>query len=415
MIQRKKIQKIKEQRAILDEKQRKLSDWMRRDEQIDDEFKHLVPDSHAHFKILRHVFQKDDNEIECDNDSTNVGGEMEANNKHYDKNLLNECDYDLYQSVLKLRDMRIKHESELNKFRNDLKKLKKAHQKLVEEDDEIENKICDMRDKIIQVEKKKQQEINLIDTVIPLTTSQMYLDKESQKDDSNEGMEIDCVKEEPCSDHPLESFVTFPCEYFFKLRLRIRELKDDIAQQKADLKQMKNEKARLSKEKNLKESSISQQMKKCEELQLLKFGQLIDIDALDKISKKTEGVEEEERATTEKIKTNDSEVDQLNSSIKLLKQKQLEVTLRNTDLLNQIAELSDKHIYLEQKSRQQKCTNRSSLETDDLGKDSVEIKKLIRKQANEITKLKKEIYSYRKKEGKLQISIIFQCQMLWII
>ena len=289
MIQRKKIQKIKEQRAILDEKQRKLSDWMRRDEQIDNEFKQLVPDSHAHFKVLRHVFQEDDNEIECDNDSTNVGGEMEANNKHYDKNLLNECDYDLYQSVLKLRDMRIKHESELNKFRNDLKKLKKAHQKLVEEDDEIENKICDMRDKIIQVEKKKQQEINLIDTVIPLTTSQMYLDEESQRDDSNEGMEIDYVQKEPCSNHPLESFVTFPCEYFFKLRLRIRELKDDIAQQKADLKQMKNEKARLSKEKNLKESSISQQMKKCEELQLLKFGQLIDIDALDKISKKTEG------------------------------------------------------------------------------------------------------------------------------
>ncbi len=381
---------------------------MRRDEQIDDEFKHLVPDSHAQFKVLRQFFQEDD-DIKCSNNSTPIGGQMGANDGEYDKNLLNEVNDDLYQSVVKLKETRIKHEAELNKFRNDLNKMKKSHQKLVEEDNEIEIKICGMRDEIIQVEKKKQQEINLIDTVLPLTTSQMFLNKESQKDDTSEEINTDSVKEEACSDHPLKSFVTFPCEYFFKLRLRIRELEDDITQQKADLKEMKNEKVKLSKEKSLKESSISQQVKKCEELQLLKFGQLIDIDALDKISKKTESVEEVERTTIEETKTNDSKVDQLNSSIKSLKQKQLEVTLRSTYLLNQIAELSDKHIYLEQKNKPQTSANRSSLETDDLDKDSVEIKRLIRKQANEIAKLKKEIHSYRKKEGKFQISLILNC------
>ena len=95
-----------------------------------------------------------------------------------------------------------------------------------------------------------------------------------------------------------------------------------------------------------KEKEIEKQHVRCDELQMLKFGQLINISELDKISVNSEEIELMKKTEALEV-TNEREVYQMQAKHRKLKEKLLDVTQINTSKLNQIAEMNGRQFFLE--------------------------------------------------------------------
>jgi cilia- and flagella-associated protein 44 len=106
------------------------------------------------------------------------------------------------------------------------------------------------------------------------------------------------------------------------------------------------EKKQLEKEKGLKEADISVAKARCTELQMLKFGQLIDLESLDQVA-----IDTSEKALRSKIEDIDQhnfkEVREVVRHHEKLKRDLLEATQKNTTLLMEIAELTGKQVIME--------------------------------------------------------------------
>lgn len=80
-----------------------------------------------------------------------------------------------------------------------------------------------------------------------------------------------------------------------KLSERIGELHNEIQDAKVSFKSLHREKVRLEKERGVQRKKIENWTDKCNELQMLKFGRLIDLDVLEQGSDRTK--EDEAEAT----------------------------------------------------------------------------------------------------------------------
>ena len=80
-----------------------------------------------------------------------------------------------------------------------------------------------------------------------------------------------------------------------RLAVRINELKNEINESKNSLKQFHKEKVRLEKERSVQKEKIELWTEKCSELQMLKFGRLIDLDMLEEGNDKTKEREDEQQ------------------------------------------------------------------------------------------------------------------------
>jgi hypothetical protein len=78
-----------------------------------------------------------------------------------------------------------------------------------------------------------------------------------------------------------------------RLKSRIDELHEEIDQAKNDFKQLHKERGVLLKESESKKQSIELWSSRCKDLQMLKFGSLIDLDELEAISDRSQEVEAE--------------------------------------------------------------------------------------------------------------------------
>jgi hypothetical protein len=110
-----------------------------------------------------------------------------------------------------------------------------------------------------------------------------------------------------------------------RLSGRISELKTEILDAKNSLKSLHKEKIRLEKERSLQKEKIETWTDKCHELQMLKFGRLIDLDVLEAGSDRTKE-REGEIAITEQEMIHQAEMKKLMDEYELLKSEYAEVT-----------------------------------------------------------------------------------------
>lgn len=101
------------------------------------------------------------------------------------------------------------------------------------------------------------------------------------------------------------------------LRDRIEELKKEKSQQKAEYKQIKQTQRRLAREKREKEEKVGNLKMKCDDLQRLKFGSLVNLEALETTDVNPQGVQlrakllDLEKQTAAKVKAEDEKIVQL--------------------------------------------------------------------------------------------------------
>merc|ERR1711871_1185450 len=165
-----------------------------------------------------------------------------------------------------------------------------------------------------------------------------------------------------------------------KLHARTFELECINKTEKANFKELHRAKNRLERAKVALHAQITRLKGKCDDLQMLKFGQLIKLDILDRDSKNNEG----ERALNMKINminaAHASQLGKLNRRQSLLNDQLLQVTRRNTQYLARIALLSSSQYQLEKEINVTKALS-SGVST---GSDSVP---MIRREVEERNRL----------------------------
>ena len=243
---------------------------------------------------------------------------------------------------------------------------------------------------------EKQTAVNAILVIRTLKASQIYLWESSQN--SAVAMEMpDQIKD--WTQH--KESVLFSNSRLVCLWLRIGQLKKEIVRDRNEFMDLQKEMVRLERHKSSREDFIQDQGKKCEELQLLKFGQLVDIDALDKMTLST--VEDDHIAENDRmIKANKKVVQEMLDHHKLLKEKFLNATNENTSLLIQLADLSERQTFYEKQLANACIKQRSRRE----GSQKMDIEELLifsqqfTLQAKQINDLRAEINTLKRKTGE---------------
>ena len=226
---------------------------------------------------------------------------------------------------------------------------------------------------------------------IPISSRQMFVWEDQGKDPSTEKI-LTQAHDARC--------LVFPNQQLVKLRSRIGELKDEISSNRQRFNDLKKEKNQLEKASKLKEEAIKMQSERCDELQMLKFGQLVDIDALDEICVDSTGeaAVQEHVAMAERV--NEQKVSKLHSEHRELQEKVLDLTNKSTSILSQIAELSEKQLRLEQsmKTKKNRPPNIDKSVTKMEDRECDDLTAVACAQARQLESLRQEIRVLKRKD-----------------
>ena len=295
---------------------------------------------------------------------------------------------------MNLREVRLKSQNDLKVLQNELSNLKRTHEGLNIKEKHVERELLNTTQDIQSFQTKKQHMLNDLSSIVPFRANQMYLWDENEEE--NKVMD---------STAPLGDCIIFSSEDLTKLLMRVKTLRQEIDQERLHAKSLQMERRRMEHDEQVKEKEIQKQDERCKELQILKFGQLVDIDDLNqftnKVSSPKSGVDLDPEAMLEVTrKSNEVEIQAIEKNIGLSRDELKDMTETNTEILNKIADLSERQIEVEKKL----STDNKKESSDFVHKrDLDEIKNLQKKsaiQADEIEKLEQEIVRLRRKDGK---------------
>ena len=200
----------------------------------------------------------------------------------------------------------------------------------------------------------------------------------------------------------LKEALIFPKTSLKRLEERVGELIEEKAQLKQEQKELRKQHKQMLRDKKLKEGRINELQSKARDIQLLKFGQLIDLDLLDKmgVNKTTEDLKENLLGQEKQFIR---DIAQWNKKIEQAKRELAEYTQENTNYLNSLAELtaSQRQLDLKLHSTQNELfTNPAAQRKKEIAARDHLID-VINMQAQQIDALKQEINLLRHKSGKL--------------
>merc|ERR1712159_102586 len=185
---------------------------------------------------------------------------------------------------------------------------------------------------------------------------------------------------------------------------------NDIRQEKAELrnqqKEIRKQSLRLGREIKVKSAEVADLHAKCTDVQVLKFGKEIDLEAIEKAS-----VNKEADELREKLEKHERErlqkVQQLDDMIKESKQEQSSALQKNTDLLKHMGDLTEAQQKLEVALNASGGVMNVDHDpnVEHKAAERAHMMDLVQMQANEIDALKAEINMLRRKGGHVYTPI----------
>jgi hypothetical protein len=394
-----------------------LEEWTAKEQEIMEEFKKIVPESNGFYEQLLKIFKRkikrkkvrnnddDDDEMDSEEESDDdydSDDDDDDDEEEVDDSCPPGCDTQLYETIIALREKRLDQEETLNEFQKELDDLKKAHDRHIGRERQIDKDLKSTEVEILRFQTEKQKEINELLLAVPLKIGQIKLWK---KEVDSEGNDVE-VPENPAvlrDSFKIDEVAVFSEATMEKLKGRIGELKEEIIVDKANFSGLHKEKRALEKDKLVREKEISQKEKECEEIQMLKFGQIINIGELDKISVNNDEAELKNKSKTLEV-SNEKEIFSMQAKHRKLKDKLLQLTNINTDKLNNIAGLNGRQFFLEKELNGKGGGMQVADDGPTVRQETEERNRLValvKLQAKEVDALKAEINLLRRKGGHI--------------
>jgi len=286
--------------------------------------------------------------------------------------------------VCDLREKRLDQEDVISEFQKSIDAFKKEKDALGKKQKTNDNSITTVDKEIQAFQKEKQGALNQIDVTVTLKMHQMeYLVEQKLPEDLGEGL-------------------VFSKAELARLAERIKELVGEKAALRRQQKELRREHIQLQKSKKEKQGRIAELDARAYDVQMLKFGQLIDLEMLDRVGS-NKGAEELKEQLAKQEAVFAAETKKWNAKLAQSQAELTNLTAENTACLNAVAELTDTQKQLEGVLN----STQGALFTDPAAARRREIAErdhlvqVVNSQAKEIEGLKAEINVLRRKGGQV--------------
>lgn len=387
----------------LNHKLAEIKTWQEKDKQVMAEFNQVVGGEKSEFypQLLK-IFKKkvkrkkkkavkdvdlDDEDSDPDNDGYDSDDDSDDDDsdseEEEDDSCPPHCDLAIYEKVLELLEKRLEQEEVLAEFNKAVSELNKTYERYQLKEKQIDKELTATENDIETFQSEKQRALNRIEVTVPLKLSQMkyLIDDKLPADISNA--------------------LIFTSTGLEKLSNRIHELGQEKIQLSKQFKDLKRGHKVLLKELQTKRAAIAVEQKKCEDVQMLKFGQIIDLSILAKV-----GVDEGAAELKRKLKLMENssvvKLTEWDKKIQDAKDELAKITQQNTRWLERVAKLTKAQYDLEdQLNTTTKNVHVADNSGGDVGADNDrrQLLQLVHIQEKEIDALKAEIHVLRRKGG----------------
>lgn len=368
----------------LSEKKAEMEVWQEKSVGNMEEFHRMVGgEANINYTVLLKLFKKKvkrQRSSEMNSDSDESGESDYSDEDSDDASEVEEdacpegCDPGLYEKVLELREKKLDQEEMLNELQKSIEELKKSYDRFKGKEKQIAKDLTNSALEIQAFQNEKQRKLNELETFKVLKLSQLcgYGEKHGVLPES------------------IDECLVFSTAVLESVYSRIDELKEENVDKSVEYKGLHLMQKRLGRERKTKEEEIGALEVRCEELQMLKFGQVIDIDVLEKMGEnrnvdlqdKIEKRESEQRRVYNGI---DKEIEE--QKIKLLAETHV-----NTNKLQRIAKLTVKKRQLEEELNSAiKGSDSSSVSSQQHLVEEERLKGIAKVQGNQVEALKDEI------------------------
>ncbi|CAM9684699.1 unnamed protein product [Scytosiphon promiscuus] len=393
------------------------------------EFLALVPEASQFHEVLNKIFRKkikrakkrlsgedeegDDESEEEDSDEDDYDFD-DDDEEEVDDSCPPGCDVGLYEKVLELRESRLDHEETLGEVQKATDEHKRNLDRQITRQRQIDKDLKQTATEIKAAQADKQTELNKLDVVVSLKLNQLYCMDNAVEGQCTEGGEDgdkprrrgSVSRPKLVADAGMDTHILFTRVGLDRLKRRISELVQENKEEKNNFKarlELHRERGRLEKARVVKEAEMEEHQARCNEIQVLKFGQLIDLEMVDKVSS---GMSQEEaRRRVEAIEDKHAtELARLEERNRELRGRLLESTYENTKQLREVADLSSRQFSLEKELNTSGGSAALGSRGPTLRKEAEErdrLAALVKLQARELDAIKAEINLLRRKGGHI--------------
>ncbi|XP_073677561.1 cilia- and flagella-associated protein 44 [Garra rufa] len=291
------------------------------------------------------------------------------------------CDPELFENTLKLREHRLDVEEQLQEELKNVDILKKECDTLTKKEKIVQNNRKAAEGDLELINREKQQKLNEVDVVVPLRLHQIeYV---------NNGL----------LPGKLDSALVLNTADLQRLQKRIEELQQEKIEQRELYKHAKQQHVQLRHDLKDMEGRIKGSEARCEQLMLKKFGKLVDLEVLQTLSGNRR-VEEMRQEIREQDAKYTKDLKHWEAKVIEAKEALTEITKQNTERLRKMNSLlSQKKALDEQLNTRQRTTvgqfRGRLVEKHELQR----LQQLIAAQAQDIEVLNDEIHALSRKDG----------------
>ncbi|KAI8619969.1 hypothetical protein BC830DRAFT_1059801, partial [Chytriomyces sp. MP71] len=386
--------KIKECQEKLNAKKAEIEAIISQEKDLQDEFHRTLGDNNKYEEILTKVFRKkikrvkkkvrtgdeedeDEEEEEEEEEDEDEDFDDEDDENNEDENI-EACPPDLdkhiWDTVLELREKKLDLEEFLVEIQKAIEGFKKENDSLIKKEKIIDLNLRATESEIQDFQTQKQRKLNELDVVVPLRLHQIqYLEDNVLPQD-------------------LSQALIFVNSGLHKLKNRIKELQQEKLDIRKNHKELKKMHVSLIKSRKEKQLKLTEFEGRAIDVQMLKFGQTIDLEKLERM-----GINRNADELREKLQKEDNkrmkELETCDRDIKHLKDTLTDVTRQNTMLLENLVNQTDAHHTLEEALNLSQSTvnaEYSGLQKKDI-QERDKLITLVQMQATEIDILKREI------------------------
>ncbi|XP_077051647.1 cilia- and flagella-associated protein 44 [Siphateles boraxobius] len=293
------------------------------------------------------------------------------------------CDPELFDNTLRLREHRLDVEEQLLEEIKIVDSLKKECDTLAKKEKIVQINRKAAEGDLELINREKQQRLNEVDVVVPLRLHQIeYV---------NNGL----------LPAKLDSALVLNTADLQRLQKRIKELQEEKTEQRELYKQAKQQHVQLRHDLKEMEARTKESEIRCEQLMLMKFGKLVELEVLQTLSGNRK-VEEMRQDVRERDAKNTQELKHWETKVTEARETLTEVTKHNTERLhNMNSLLSQKKALDDQLNSQQRKTvgqfQGRLVEKQELQR----LQRLVEAQAQDIEALSDEIRALSRKDGHI--------------
>ncbi|XP_060090627.1 cilia- and flagella-associated protein 44 [Heteronotia binoei] len=331
--------------------------------------------------------EEDESEEESDEESTFESDEEESGSEDevFDDSVCpKNCDEALFENTLQLREKRLDIEEALVEEKKITENLKKEYEALAKKVKVVAAQLDAADWELEAYQREKQRRLNELDVVVPLKLHQVeYI-----------------VNGEIPAD--LSQALVFTNESLVNLQKRITTLQHEKVEQRDLYKHAREQHKQLIRDRREMMRRIEKLEEKCNQLMMMKFGRIVDLEALQTLSVNT-NLEELRMKMMEKEQLHASELKNWDARIYELRQQLMMVTKENTNKLLQLNTFCTEKMGIETKLDALQTNLGAEFQGPRKGdlEEKEKLLALVQLQAQEAEVLKEEITLLSRKDGRI--------------